>query len=248
MKAIHVPSVDMRYWLGITFASIFGTNLGDFYAHESGFGLINGVYVLVAIVAVAFLAEQRDSKPHEFYYWFVIIIIRTGATNIADYLAFRIHLPPLPLTLGLAALIAGFAWCASAMSRATRAAPNTMLPDTNAVYWAAMLAAGVFGTVLGDICQHAYGRGTASLGLGVLLAAALFAGRARTGYVAVYWATIAIARTAGTAMGDWLAENKDLNIGLPVSTLLTGIAFVAILVLWRPGRQNPSADVTQRTA
>jgi hypothetical protein len=30
-----------------------------------------------------------------------------------------------------------------------------------------------------------------------------------------------------------LAENKFLHIGLPISTLVTGIAFVAVLVFWR---------------
>ncbi|MDB5676368.1 MAG: hypothetical protein JWM65_3350, partial [Sphingomonas bacterium] len=43
---------------------------------------------------------------------------------------------------------------------------------------------------------------------------------------------LAIARTAGTAMGDWLAETKELGIGLPLSTLITATIFVLILVLW----------------
>ncbi|MDB5866617.1 MAG: putative integral rane protein, partial [Betaproteobacteria bacterium] len=40
MKRVHVPTIDGRYWMAITLASIFGTNLGDFYAHQSGLGLI----------------------------------------------------------------------------------------------------------------------------------------------------------------------------------------------------------------
>ena len=89
MKNIHVPRIDARYWSAITLASVFGTNLGDFYAHESGFGIWLGVAILLAIAAVAFAVERTDKLTHQFYYWFVIIIIRTGATNIADYLAFR---------------------------------------------------------------------------------------------------------------------------------------------------------------
>ncbi len=97
-----------------------------------------------------------------------------------------------------------------------------------------MLTAGVFGTVVGDICSHIVGEGAASLGLAALLGGVLLAGRGRAAQsIAIYWTTVAVARTAGTAIGDWLAENKLLNIGLPISTLITGLAFVAVLVLWR---------------
>ena len=53
------------------------------------------------------------------------------------------------------------------------------------------------------------------------------------GALAAYWLTVSVARTAGTAMGDWLAENKIFDIGLTVSTLITGAVFVGILLLWR---------------
>jgi len=89
---------------------------------------------------------------------------------------------------------------------------------------------------LGDICSHAFGQGVTSLVLGALFAVVLLLGHKRAASViAMYWVTIAIARTAGTAMGDWLAENKVLHIGLPLSTLITGLVFVGVLVLWRTG-------------
>jgi uncharacterized membrane-anchored protein len=107
-----------------------------------------------------------------------------------------------------------------------------------------MLTAGVFGTVVGDICEHAVGEGIASIGLTALLLGVLFAGRGRAAQIiALYWTTIALARTAGTAIGDWLAENKLLHIGLPVSTLVTGIAFVAVLVIWRSRAKEAPALV-----
>jgi hypothetical protein len=37
----------------------------------------------------------------------------------------------------------------------------------------------------------------------------------------------------GEEIGDLLAENKELNIGLNVSTLITGIVFVSVLLFWR---------------
>ncbi len=241
MQYIHTPRVDARYWTAITLASIFGTNLGDFYAHESGLSIGAGLAVLALLAAIVFVVERFETRRHEAYYWLVIILIRTGATNIADYLAGRVHIPPLPLTLGLIVLLCLFGWGTHRPARNNSKASQA-LPTTNAAYWLAMLTAGVFGTVEGDICSHLVGEGVASLGLAVLLAAVLLAGRGRAAQViALYWTTVAVARTTGTAIGDWLAENKMLPIGLSASTLITGIAFVAVLILWRSqAKESPT--------
>ncbi|MBN9546266.1 MAG: hypothetical protein J0I19_12390 [Alphaproteobacteria bacterium] len=239
MKHIHMPRVDARYWASITMASIFGTNLGDFYAHESGLGIVPGVAILAALAGMAFLAERRDQGSHEFYYWLVIIIIRTGATNIADYLAFAVHIPAIPLSIALGAGIAVLAaWMAMTESKAEIEA-NRGLPATDGKYWVAMLFAGVFGTVLGDVCSHYYTEAHAAIGLGLLLAVILL-GRWQGIVAAIpgYWLTVSVARTAGTAMGDWLAENKIFDIGLTVSTFITGLVFVGILVMWRSGTRQ----------
>ena len=105
-----------------------------------------------------------------------------------------------------------------------------------------MLAAGVFGTVTGDICSHHFGQGPASLVLALMLVLLLAAAKSRAATsIAIYWCAVALARTAGTCIGDWCAENKLLHIGLPLSTLLTGTAFVAVLVLWRNPRRHARA-------
>ena len=235
MKRIHVPEINMRYWLAITFASIFGTNLGDLYAHDSGFGLLGGLWLLVALAAVTFLSERKDDRPHEVYYWLAIVIIRTGATNIADYL--RHSLPAVALAGGLVALLTGLAWL-SHVQAARKATVSAGVPDTDAVYWGAMLTAGVLGTVLGDDCSHLIGQGAASVALGALLVVALMLPQGGAASIGAYWTTVAIARTAGTAIGDWLAESKFLNIGLPASTALSGITFIAILILFTLGNSS----------
>src|SRR3954467_8729320 len=102
MKTYHLPTVDARYWMAITLASIFGTNLGDLYAHESGLGLLGGLPILGALFACIFLIERFDRLSHDAYYWLCIIIMRTGATNIADYLAGRRGLNIDRLTLSIA--------------------------------------------------------------------------------------------------------------------------------------------------
>lgn len=234
MKLEHVPRINARYWTGIALASIFGTNLGDLYAHESGLGLLGGLPILAALFAVVYFLERRDNRDTEIFYWLCIITLRTGATNIADYLAFRAHINAIGLGVGLAALLACFALLAA---RAERTTVDAGLPKTNAAYWAAMLTAGVFGTVLGDVFSHYWGQGVTSLVLGAALAAVLFVGRKKSlKTVYYYWLTIAVARTAGTAIGDWLAENKTLHIGLLVATILSGLTFAAVLIFWKSRR------------
>ncbi len=245
MQAKHVPAINGRYWAGITLASIFGTNMGDFYAHESGLGLLGGLPILVVLFLLVYVAERFDRLSHDAYYWVCIIIMRTGATNIADYAAGRrgLHIDRLVLSIALGVAIAALAWWAARDDRrlSRHMAPKT-LPDTDPRYWITMLTAGVFGTVLGDYLQHLIGSGVAAIALTVVLAGVLLVyGRGVLAAAYGYWLTIATARTTGTAIGDWLAENKILNIGLPICTLATGVAFVAVLLLWRGGRRAEPA-------
>jgi uncharacterized membrane-anchored protein len=243
MKRWHVPTIDGRYWTAITFASIFGTNLGDFYAHQSGLGLIGGLPILVILFAGVYLAERFDHLCHDMYYWLCIIIMRTGATNIADYLAGRrgLNIDRLSLSIGLGLALAILAsWSARSEREVNEPPIRKSLPETDVRYWLAMLTAGVFGTVLGDFFEKLIGQGMAAVTLTVALTVALLIYRRpilRTAYA--YWLVIGVARTTGTAIGDWLAENKMLKLGLPLSTLLTGLAFVALIVLWR---NRPQAD------
>jgi uncharacterized membrane-anchored protein len=232
MQIVHIPKVNARYWSAITFASLFGTNLGDLYAHEAHLGIVIGTSILAVLAAAVFFAERRDRVPREIFYWLVIIIIRTGATNIADY--FKHIIPWAIFGVILTALLAGFAWLSfRGNARQEAQAEARGMPDTGVAYWAAMLSAGVFGTFVGDVCSKLTSQGFASLALGALLLAALAAWRAQpANRFWLYWVALANARTPGTAMGDWLAETKALGIGLPLSTLITGAVFALILVLW----------------
>jgi uncharacterized membrane-anchored protein len=46
-----------------------------------------------------------------------------------------------------------------------------------------------------------------------------------------YWVTVVTVRAAGTVVGDFVAGKNVL--GLAPSTLVTGVLFVALLMLWR---------------
>jgi len=168
MKLIHTPRVSTRYWTAIALASVFGTNLGDFYAHESGLGIVKGLSVLALIAGFTFVIERFDEHRHELYYWAVILIIRTGATNIADYLAYGARIPRLLLTVSLAGLIALFGWASYRTMRSS--ITSFTLNGTNASYWLAMLSAGVFGMqVLTEVTEAEFARIFSVNVLGTLL-------------------------------------------------------------------------------
>ncbi|MDF5724330.1 MAG: hypothetical protein PUP91_28475 [Rhizonema sp. PD37] len=108
----------------------------------------------------------------------------------------------------------------------------TTLGDTVRVtpsYWVCMMLAGVLGTLAGDFVSfrlHLTPPGAAVV-VGALVTMMLSIGR--RGEIlapALYWTTVALIRTAGTAAGDALAH----ALSLPWSTLLTGLAFLVPVI------------------
>jgi uncharacterized membrane-anchored protein len=244
MQTRHVPTINARYWAGIALASVFGTNMGDLYAHDSGLGLLGGLPLLIILFLAVYAVERFDKHSHDAWYWLCIIIMRTGATNIADYMAGRrgMHIDRITLSIGFGVLLALLAWWLGRIDRRAgdAAAPKTV-PKTDPGYWVTMLTAGVFGTVAGDLFEHLFNEDIAAVGLAVVLAVTLFAYRRfLLGTLAGYWLTVAVARTTGTAIGDWLAESPIINLGLPLCTAITGATLAAVLILW-PGRRSQAA-------
>ncbi len=234
MKAEHVPAAGGRYWFALSIASIFGANTGDFVAKYLHLGHAGGLPALAALLAVIFVVERRDTVINQAYYWSAIIVVRTAATNLGDLGASDFKLGRVGLIAVLAALLAlVLVFTPPSKSDQARTSWPFGLPTTDAKYWTAMLIAGTLGTVVGDYASFNSGMGTlyASALEGAVLAALFFAGR--TGPLAnvwYYWLTVVAVRSAGTSFGDFLAHDV---FGLPLSTLVTGIVFVATLVAWK---------------
>lgn len=234
MQPTHVPAAGDRYWVALSIASVFGANTGDFIAKYLHLGHWGGLPALAILLAVVFFLERRDSTVNQAYYWAAIILVRTAATNLADLGAGDFHLGRPGLMAALAvvlALVLFFSPPSKSAETATRWPFG--LPNTDSRYWTAMLTAGTLGTVIGDYASFNSGLGTgyASVLLGGVLAALFFSGR--TGPLAnlwFYWLTVVAVRAAGTAFGDFLSHNV---MSLALSTLVTGVVFVAMLLLWR---------------
>lgn len=241
MQSQHVPALGPQYWGALCIASVFGANMGDFFARNLGLGHVRGLPILAFMLAIIFLIERRDRLVHQAYYWLAIVVIRTGATNLADFAAGDLKLSKPAVMLGLTLLLITIVACAqhfapkSANELATGGA--TGLPTTDAWYWTSMLVAGTLGTVGGDFSSFGSGLGLANSTylLCALLGAWFYFARGLLRAIPFYWFTIVLVRTAGTALGDYLA-NRTLGMGLSLSTLLTGLVLLLSLLLWKPQR------------
>ncbi len=220
-------------------ASIFGANVGDFFAHDLGLGHLGGLPFLAIGFALILVAERVDGGVGDLYYWVAIIVVRTAATNIADYLAGDLKLPRPWVMAGLAvALALAVAFVRRRRQQAGISGSKQTLLAADALYWISMLLAGTLGTVMGDYVSHNLhlGDALAALALGLPLAVLFIIGsRGLLWTLPFYWLTIVLVRAAGTSAGDFLAGRHVL--GLPLSTAVSGLAFIALLGLWK-GRRS----------
>ena len=230
-----LPLINRRYWVLLSAASIFGTNTGDFLSDQLHLGHLLGLPVLLALLALIFLAERFSPRPSIGFFWAAIITIRTAATNIGDAfrdhgLGFEVSLPLITVCMIASVLL---------YRAITPPAPGNTPPTIQAtpVYWLCMLLAGALGTLCGDFASFVLGLGTlgASLALSVLaLACIVLYRRPATPSVPRYWLSVWSVRSAGTAIGDFLA-NECWTLG--ASTAVTGLVFVALTV----GLNRPAA-------
>src|SRR3984893_4693123 len=150
-----LPMIDARYWTAILAASMCGANTGDFASHILGLGHTRGLLPLAVISLAIVWAERRSKVATEAHYWLAIIVLRTGATNLADLGTHDLKLGYL-LCMGLLGafmvlmLFIEQVREVDPIGAGGRVGERRRLPTTNATYWITMLAAGTLGTAAGD--------------------------------------------------------------------------------------------------
>ena len=249
MQKIHLPVLGLRYWVALCIASIFGANMGDFFAHNLGLGHVAGLPFLAVALAIVVIVERFDRSSHESYYWIAIIIVRTAATNSADFACGDLKWPRLLVMATLAVILAAAVWTSWRLSWRTAAADKGRETGTalraDLGYWICMFIAGTLGTVIGDYCSHNlhFADGESSLLLSPLVAALFLVGRnGPLRLLPFYWLTVVAIRAAGTSVGDFISGRHML--GLPLSTFVTGMLLVVLLVVWRePATPNQAEAV-----
>src|SRR5271163_2114713 len=234
MQPIHLPTLGARYWSALCLASIFGANMGDLFARNLGLGHIAGLPFLAAALAIVMVAERFDRAQHQSYYWLAIIIVRTAATNFADFAAGDLKLPRIWVMAALTVLLVAALWLSWKFAWRRLAGKTDNLLRADLGYWVSMFIAGTLGTVIGDFCSHNMyldDAGAAILLSPIVGALFLIGRQGPLRLLPFYWLTVVAIRAAGTAIGD-LVSGRNM-LGLPLSTAITGILFVVLLVIWK---------------
>ncbi len=238
------PRVNARYWVAILIASMCGTNFGDFFPDTLHISEGPAFLILIGLFALVVTAERLSRRGSELYYWLIILVVRGGATIIADYMIDRRHLDYATTCLAFAVVLALLVGIHHWRGRGR----SSDLPRTDGYYWLTMLMAGAVGTILGDGVGHAFGavqRGVPiSTGLATLALVIILGVRARFGLTspASYWIAVVAVRWWGTNVGD---ISKFL-LSLPASMTITGFILLLTLCLWRttstyrPGAESRS--------
>src|SRR5260370_12786446 len=155
MRRPNLPAIDAGYWAAIVAASICGTNTGDLAAGPLGLGHVRGILPLAAIfLAVIWLEKLLDWTTVAFY-WLAIIVLRTMATNIADFATHDLKLLYPVFVLLLIGFMAVMIWAdrfrtdtSTQLAPQRAAASNAGLPTTDRTPWVVMVAAAARGTAL----------------------------------------------------------------------------------------------------
>jgi uncharacterized membrane-anchored protein len=113
------------------------------------------------------------------------------------------------------------------------------------LYWATIIASTTFGTAMADFADRSLGigytGGSSLLLLCVLVTLGLWYWSEGTVSVttvstpkveAFYWATITFSQTLGTALGDWLADTRELGYERGALVFAAALAVVAALYFW----------------
>ena len=229
LKARHAPDNGLAFWIALSLASILGCNTGDYFAKF--FGHVSGLPILLVAFAIVLFAEQRDDGGSKAFYWIAILLVRTAATNLADFFAHGFGLMPA------LAVLAALLLLVMLVARTLRASgPGAQgLPIVDGMYWLTMLLAGTLGTALGDFSSFktGLGLGGASIALSVLVAALVAVKTSPSIAIPLsYWLIVVAIRTAGTSVGDFFAH----LIGLWQSTLVFAVLLTAFL--WKTPRRG----------
>ena len=248
MHTRNLPTIDKGYWAAIVAASMCGANSGDLAAGPLGLGHINGLLPMAIIFLVVVFAEKSLKITTIAYYWIAIIVLRTMATNLADFGGHDLKLSYPVLIVILSALIGGMIWLDKASGREESGVIGgdgewRGLPATNWNYWITMLAAGTLGTVLGDWLAEKdnlnFGPYYSSLICVPFFLVALYLAY-KVGKLGKpwYWLVIVACRSLGTDLGDASVTflrtlTPTRPMGLWLSTFLTGLLLAALVYFWK---------------
>ena len=249
-KYLKVPELTVFFWIVKLLSTAMGESTSDYLVFQINPYLAVVLGCLGLLVALAI--QLRMPRYIAWVYWLAVVMVAVFGTMTADVLHVVLGIPYVVTTVGFALSLAVIfvAWYTSERTLSIHSIDS---PRRELFYWATVMATFALGTAAGDMTA-------ATLGLGYLLSAVLFAvafvipaiGYQRFGWdeTASFWTAYVITRPLGASVADWLGKPFLGGLGIgdeKVAAVLTIliIIFVGYLAI---SRKDIRADRPVRVA
>jgi uncharacterized membrane-anchored protein len=249
-KYLKVPELTVFFWIVKLLSTAMGESTSDYLVFQINPYLAVVLGCLGLLVALAI--QLRMPRYIAWVYWLAVVMVAVFGTMTADVLHVVLGIPYVVTTVGFALSLAVIfvAWYTSERTLSIHSIDS---PRRELFYWATVMATFALGTAAGDMTA-------ATLGLGYLLSAVLFAvafvipaiGYQRFGWdeTASFWTAYVITRPLGASVADWLGQPFLGGLGIgdeKVAAVLTIliIIFVGYLAI---SRKDIRADRPVRVA
>jgi uncharacterized membrane-anchored protein len=227
-----VPEITVFFWIIKILTITVGQTFADFLSDTVGLGLTLTTVVINVALVVALCFQFRAGRYIPGLYWLVVGLVSIVGTLITDNLVDNIGVPLEVTAIVFAvALAATFAiWYANEKSLSIHTIDTRR---REAFYWLAILLTFALGTAAGDAAAEKLGLGyaTAAVIFAALIAVVALAHRwLGLGAVLAFWIAYVLTRPLGAALGDLLAQPREVG-GFGLGTFVTSLAFLSTILV-----------------
>jgi uncharacterized membrane-anchored protein len=243
--ASKVATVTLWFWIMKICATTLGETGGDLLSMTLKIGYATSSLLLIALFAIALIAQLRARTFRPFLFWTVIVATSTAGTTMSDFMDRTLGLGYAAgsaiLAGALVLVLATWFFCLGSL-----AVDHIRDPRAETFYWTAILVSNTLGTALGDYLADSSGLGYAGSNLiisGAIAAIAACYALTRVSRTVLFWMAFVLTRPFGATMGDLLtkpANHGGLGFGTIGSSAVLLIMLIGAIV-WSKRKQSPSS-------
>ena len=251
-----VPAVTIGFWVIKILATTLGETGGDTVtmnwlhadqnAHNGGYLIGTGIFLLVLVVAVAAQISARKFNP--WTYWIAIVASTTVGTAMADFFdrSLGIGYAGGSFILLSCVLLSLAAWY---LVLGAINVESVTTPRAEIFYWVTITFSQTLGTALGDWTADGtklgYDGGALVFGVALAALAAIYYWTTIS-RVLLFWMAFILTRPLGATVGDFLdkpADHGGLALSRPLASAVILLLIVALVTLlpqrsgYHPGDQ-----------
>ena len=227
-----VPAVTLAFWIIKILATTVGETGADLLSMRLDLGLTITSWMMTGVFIVFLIWQLRTKIYTPLIYWLTVVLISVVGTLISDNLVDGLGIPLQTTTIAfsiiLAAVFAAWYYVEHTLSIHTIYTLRREL-----FYWAAILFTFALGTSAGDLVAEGFdwGYGPAALIFAGCIAVVAFGYYVlKLNAILCFWIAYILTRPLGASVGDYVSK-PHIAGGLGLGTVMTSIAFLAVIVV-----------------